>query len=148
VEPGVEGNLVIAQSVRAAVLPAAVTDDMSSDRIPLRLEAVRVLGEIVSGGSGLRSSAIAALTALRDHDDSSRVREAAATALGTAGPPVPIVSDMGQRKAEPPTVAAKPPEQSTKPARCLLRGRRAGSSAGVVQGQSAGGGALTGWQEV
>jgi hypothetical protein len=102
---GVEGNLVVARSVRGAELPAAVLDDLRSDRIPLRLDAVRVLGELLAGDrGGLRGAVVTALADVRDHDDSARVREAAATALGGGVDEAPV------RREEPPPVQAPRPK--------------------------------------
>jgi Caspase domain len=79
---GVEGNLVVARSVRPAALPAWISEDLLSDRVVLRLEAVRGLSDVFAGGKpGLGASAIGMLAQLRDHDDSVRVRRAAAEAL-------------------------------------------------------------------
>ena len=86
---GVEGSLVVARSVRPAVVPAAILDDLASDRVVLRLEAVRALEQLLrEGKAGQRASAYGALSGLRDGDDSVRVRNAAAQALaGTEAPP-------------------------------------------------------------
>jgi hypothetical protein len=79
---GVEGNVVIARSVRPAALPAGIIDDLASDRVVLRLEAVRALTDLLRGGRpGLRQAAHTALLEVRDNDDSVRVREAASATL-------------------------------------------------------------------
>ena len=126
---GVEGNLVIARSVRPAALPSWINDDLVSDRVVLRLEAVRGLAEIVSGGKpGLRASAIGALSQLRDHDDSVRVRGAAAEALaaehlgGVAAPPPrgdTVARSRGGPAAPPHRHSVAPPqaEPATRPRR-------------------------------
>ncbi|MFG1687696.1 caspase family protein [Nonomuraea sp. NPDC049269] len=82
------GALVVARSVRPAVLPEGVRADLGSDRPVLRLEAVRALAELLAGGrEGYRRAAREALAGLRDDDDSRQVREAAAAALGDVAPP-------------------------------------------------------------
>ncbi len=105
---GVEGSLVVARSVRPATLPAQILDDLASDRVVLRLEGVRALGRLaVSGRPGQQAAARARLAALRDADDSARVRAAAGEALGDDGPPPPV---------PPPVVAAPVPRPAPAPA--------------------------------
>ncbi len=107
---GVEGSLVIARSVRPAALPRDILDDMASDRIVLRLEAVRALARLVeTGKSGVRDAAGTALVALRDNDDSARVRAAAGSALGQPSPVVPPeTAEPPKPRAAPTPVAAQP----------------------------------------
>ncbi|MFB4285229.1 caspase family protein [Nonomuraea sp. MTCD27] len=82
------GALVVARSVRPAILPEEVRADLGSDRPVLRLEAVRALAELLTGGrEGYRRAAREALARLRDDDDSRQVRAAAAAALGDVAPP-------------------------------------------------------------
>ncbi|WP_157244970.1 caspase, EACC1-associated type [Nonomuraea typhae] len=82
------GALVVARSVRPATLPEEVRADLGSDRPVLRVEAVRALAGLLSGGrEGYRRAAREALVRLRDHDDSTQVRGAAAAALGEVAPP-------------------------------------------------------------
>ncbi|MFI6497815.1 caspase family protein [Nonomuraea typhae] len=82
------GALVVARSVRPATLPEVIRADLGSDRPVLRLEAVRALAELLAGGhEGYRRAAREALGRLRDDDDSTQVRGAAAAALGSAAPP-------------------------------------------------------------
>ncbi|MEV4759441.1 caspase family protein [Micromonospora sp. NPDC049559] len=98
----VSGALLVARSVRPAVLPEEIRADLRSDRPVLREEAVRALAELLAGPrDGYRRAAYATLVHLRDHDDSSRVRNAAAEAL-TAAP-------------APPTPPPSPPPPSTPP---------------------------------
>lgn len=79
---GIEGNLTIARSPRPAALPAAILDDLASDRVPLRLAAIAALAQLArTGRPGQQATAVSALVQLRDHDDSFRVRAAAADAL-------------------------------------------------------------------
>ncbi|MFI6294901.1 caspase family protein [Nonomuraea sp. NPDC050790] len=81
------GALVVARSVRPAMLPEEIRADLGSDRRVLRMEAVRALAELLAGGrEGYRRAARQALIGLRD-DDSMQVREAAAAALGDVAPP-------------------------------------------------------------
>ncbi|MEV4179463.1 caspase family protein [Nonomuraea sp. NPDC049709] len=83
------GALVVARSVRPAILPEEVRADLGSDRPVLRLEAVRALAELLAGGrEGYRRAAREALARLRDDDDSRQVRAAAAAALGDVAPPL------------------------------------------------------------
>ena len=83
---GVEGSLVVARSVRPAELPQSIADDLASDRVVLRLEAVRALAQLLSSGkAGLRAAALAALAGVRDVDDSVQVRRAAAGVLAAEG---------------------------------------------------------------
>jgi hypothetical protein len=128
---GVEGSLVIARSVRPAALPQDILDDIASDRIVLRLEAVSALARLVETGKpGVRAVADAALVALRDNDDSARVRAAAGSALGqraSAVPPepaeppkprsAPTLLVAAQSAAAPPHTApaAPPPEAPPQP---------------------------------
>jgi hypothetical protein len=86
---GVEGNLVIARSVRPAALPAGIEEDLASDRVVLRLEGVRVLSDLLRGAKpGVRAAAGSRLADVRTSDDSARVRQAAAAAL-ESNPPAP-----------------------------------------------------------
>lgn len=82
---GAEGSLTIARSVRPAALPPSIRDDLGSDRVVLRLEAVRSLGRLLRDSRpGLRAAALGALAQVRDHDDSFRVRQAADKLLAEA----------------------------------------------------------------
>ncbi len=88
---GVEGSLVIARSIRPAVLPPQIIDDLESDRGVLREEAVKALARLLASGKrGQQVAAAAALVRLKDNDDSARVRAAAAAVLGVA-PVVAVV---------------------------------------------------------
>jgi len=79
---GIEGSVTIARSVRPARLPNEILTDLASDRVVLRLAAVEGLERILrTGRPGLKGSALTALHRVRDHDDSTRVRTAAAQAL-------------------------------------------------------------------
>ncbi|MEV6634861.1 caspase family protein [Actinoplanes sp. NPDC051470] len=79
---GVEGRLVVARSVRPAALPESVLGDLASDRVVLRLEAVRVLARLTATGQpGLRAVASETLARVRDSDDSIQVRRAAIAGL-------------------------------------------------------------------
>jgi hypothetical protein len=110
---GVEGSLVVARSVRPAALPAAILDDLASDRVVLRLEGVHALAGLVRDGrAGQRASARAKLESLRDNDDSVRVRAAAAGALG--GVPETVVP---QAKPAPAPKPPPPPEPVRVPGR-------------------------------
>jgi hypothetical protein len=131
---GVEGSLVVARSVRPPELPRSVTDDLASDRVVLRLEAVRALAQLVTSDKpGLRGVAAATLTHVRDTDDSVQMRRAAAAALaGGSGTPAAAVDDepaavVAPRAAASPTpappraaavapVAATPPRPDVGPA--------------------------------
>ena len=107
---GVEGNLVVARSVRPAALPSWIHDDLLSDRVVLRMEAVRGLSEILAGGKpGLQASAIGTLANLRDHDDSVRVRRAAAGALASAGHGAGTVPTLNPAPLGPTPAPPSPP---------------------------------------
>ena len=111
---GVEGSLVVARSVRPATLPVEIVDDLASERIPLRLEAVRRLGQLVATGRpAVRTTALGALAEVRDTDDSARVRSAAAQTLAASVPTGPIVTTP----PAPPPVRPMPPAQAPPPAR-------------------------------
>ncbi|HKT01939.1 MAG TPA: caspase family protein, partial [Rugosimonospora sp.] len=82
------GALVVARSVRPALLPEQIRSDLASDRRVLKLEAVRALAELLAGSrEGYRRAASEALIALRDNDDSVQVRSAAGAVLGEATEP-------------------------------------------------------------
>lgn len=114
---GVEGSLVVARSVRPPTLPSAILDDLASDRVVLRLEGIRALAELLrEGRTGQRLSAHAKLKALRDNDDSVRVRQAAAEALG--GVPEPVVTPQPLPQPKPaPKAIPKPAPKPAPPAR-------------------------------
>ncbi|MGN9907470.1 caspase, EACC1-associated type [Phytohabitans sp. LJ34] len=79
---GVEGSLVVARSVRAPALPQSIVDDLASERVVLRLEAVRALAQLsTSDKPALADLATVTLARLSDTDDSAQVRRAASTAL-------------------------------------------------------------------
>jgi hypothetical protein len=99
---GAEGNLVIARSRRPAALPRPLVEDLRSDRVPLRLAAVTELARLGHGGKPrVREAAYAALTELRDNDDSERVRRAAADALADRHRPVPLSPQTSGQPASP-----------------------------------------------
>lgn len=119
---GVEGNLVVARSVRPATLPAQILEDLSSDRPVLRLEAVRALTELLrTGRPGMQAAARSRLTQVRDDDDSSRVRQAAGDALGSAPSPVdeppalPVAVPEPRRPVERPSPVDRPVPSSVEP---------------------------------
>ena len=104
---GVEGSLTIARSSRPAALPAQVLDDLTSDRVVLRLEAVKALAQILrTGKPAQRAASAAALTGLREHDDSLQVRQAAA---GVVGPLAPSQAQPEALRQTERPVAAPPP---------------------------------------
>ena len=116
---GVEGSLVIARSVRPVRLPDAILDDLASDRVSLRLDAVDDLARVYRRGSAaLRDVAAARLHRLREEDDSARVRTAAARALGaepvSATPPSAEEMPAAMPVAEP-ALPAAPPEAIREP---------------------------------
>lgn len=89
----VEGKLIIAKSSRRTQLPEAICQDLRSDRPVLRQKAVADLKQLLGGEHhGLRNAATAELTRLRDHDDSSKVRNAANEALGCRQTPTSAAS--------------------------------------------------------
>jgi hypothetical protein len=104
---GVEGSLVVARSVRPAALPDSVVGDLASDRVVLRLEAVRALAELLSADRpGLRGVAADTLARIRETDDSVQVRRAAAAVLaGGAATGIPAA-------ATPPSPPAAPSERA------------------------------------
>jgi ABC-type transport system substrate-binding protein len=82
---GIEGALVVARSVRPAALPRSILDDLDSERVALRMDAVAALARLLGHEKpGLREAAAATLGTLRDGDDSARVRSAAQAALDDA----------------------------------------------------------------
>lgn len=102
------GPLVVARSVRPALLPEEIRSDLASDRRVLRLEAVRALAGLLAGSrEGYRQAARVALTDLRDNDDSVQVRAAAAAALSDA----PALAAPGAELPSTPT-ATPPPATS------------------------------------
>ncbi|MBM7789686.1 caspase, EACC1-associated type [Tenggerimyces flavus] len=103
---GVEGHLVVARSPRPAALPQTIVDDLASDRVVLRLEAVRALAKLsASERSGIREMAAWTLARLRDTDDSVQVRRAVIAALAGGG-----------REAEPEPAVEETPSVTTAPA--------------------------------
>lgn len=101
---GVEGRLIIARSPRPAALPAEILDDLASDRVALRLEAVTSLMQLLRGErAGLAAAARAKLTELRDSDDSRQVRRGAERAL------VGVVLDPSPPSVPPKTLPPIPP---------------------------------------
>jgi hypothetical protein len=115
---GMEGSLLVARSVRPAVLPASILDDLASDRVVLRLEGVRELTRILGDGRpGLQAAARSALERLRDNDDSVRVRTAAADALGGAAPPVEAKPPTRPIRPEPAEPIEPEPARPVEPAR-------------------------------
>jgi hypothetical protein len=114
---GVEGNLVIARSVRPAALPEGIEEDLASDRVVLRLEAVRVLSELLRGAKpGVRAAARSRLSDIRGGDDSARVRQAATVALESE-PAAPGPAAEPATSAPPPVPDAPPsvPQQRGRP---------------------------------
>jgi hypothetical protein len=115
---GVEGDLVVARSVRPAALPVSIRDDLASERVPLRLAAVQELANLYRGDKlGLRAAAAAALAQLRDGDDSAKVRDAAGQVLGararaTVPPPASPARASATKPVPPPP---SPPPPATKP---------------------------------
>jgi hypothetical protein len=78
---GMSGRIVVARSIRPSTLPAEIRQDLDSDRVVLRMEGVRRLGEIWAGPAGeLRTAAETKLRTVASGDDSMQVR-AAATAI-------------------------------------------------------------------
>ena len=112
---GVEGRLVVARSVRPAALPESVLGDLASDRVVLRLEAVRVLAELsASGRPGLRGVASDALARVRDTDDSMQVRRAAIAGLAgdvVVEAPAADSEDVPIRRTAPPRAAPREPDR-------------------------------------
>lgn len=110
-ESRVEGALVLARSVRGAILPGPIREDLESDRIVLRLEAVENLARLLSTGTpALRHTALLALRDLTEHDDSARVRTAAARSLAEVAPARPLqTSTPAVSPAPVPTLAAPGP---------------------------------------
>jgi hypothetical protein len=118
---GVEGSLVIARSVRPAALPAAILDDLGSDRPVLRLAGIAALRQLAhTGRPAQRAAALAALTRLRDQDDSIQVRSAASQALASgvtapvtptphAGPAPAAGPAVLPQQPYPPAVPVSPP---------------------------------------
>ena len=101
------GALVVARSVRPALLPEEIRSDLASDRRILRLEAVRALAGLLAGPrDGYRQAAREALIDLRDNDDSVQVRAAAATVLGGVAPPVLLPPAVPPHVAAPPEATA------------------------------------------
>jgi hypothetical protein len=116
---GMAGSFVIARSVAAARLPDAVQADLTSDRVVLRLEAITELARLRAGTKpGLRVAATAELLRLKEHDDSGRVRMAAAAALGQTEPaaqqqmrapePAPTPEPVAPQPAPTPDTAPPP----------------------------------------
>jgi hypothetical protein len=104
---GVEGDLVVARSVRPVPLPGPIRDDLASERVGLRLEAVQALAVLCRGEkAGLRATAEAALSQLQRSDDSARVRRAAAEVL--AARPARGRAPTPPRDPAPPRVPAPP----------------------------------------
>ncbi len=151
---GVEGSLVVARSIRPAALPESIVDDLASDRVVLRLEAVSALAQLlVAGKPGLRAAALAALAGVRDADDSVQVRRAATAALSaeiTIDMPVP--DDRGEAIARPrsdagasvppaPRQPAPPEPVSGPPARVAAAAPAAAAPTGRTEGRTTGPGA-------
>lgn len=114
---GVEGNLVVARSVRPAALPQSIADDLGSDRVVLRLEAVRALAQLsASGKPGLRAVALGALARVRETDDSVQVRRAAAEAFGADAPTGTPATDDVRTSAAPAIVEPESPARGPEPA--------------------------------
>ncbi len=80
----VSGNFVIARGVRGAALPTHLREDIASDRVPLRLAAVEQLALLLHTDGPMQATARAELERLHTDDDSIRVRDLAASALGVA----------------------------------------------------------------
>jgi hypothetical protein len=122
---GVEGSLLVARSVRPAALPAAILDDLASDRVVLRLEGVRGLAGLVRDGRpGQRASARARLAEIAGRDDSVRVRTAAAEALGEAPVPVPVPETVEPQPEPAPTpkpTPTPPPAPMARPERAKAK---------------------------
>jgi hypothetical protein len=117
---GVEGSLIVARSLRPAALPQAVQDDLASDRVVLRMEAVRSLAHLLRGGkASLRAAALSALIDVRDNDDSVQVRRGAAEALG-GDAAAPVVTAPATAPAPEPVPAAPPPAPTPTPARAVV----------------------------
>lgn len=140
---GAEGNLVIARSRRPAALPGPLIEDLRSERVPLRLEAVNELARLGRGNKpGVRAAALAALAELRDTDDSARVRSAAADSLAGREPidragAEPAGPGAAQVAVEPAVAArAETSQQADVPAPrarlAALRGRRAWAAAALA----------------
>lgn len=101
-----DGSLVLARSQRPAVLPESIREDLAQERPLLRLAAVDALTQLLQGSKpGLRATARATLVMLRDTDDSTRVRQAAAAALASVDSPVspvPASPSWSDRSPDPP----------------------------------------------
>ena len=109
---GVEGSLSVARSVRGATLPAQIVEDLASERVVLRLEAVSALAHLSAGRSpALADSARAALNRVAERDDSSQVRAAAAAALAPVAAPVavPVAAPIVAQATAPVASQAPPP---------------------------------------
>ena len=131
---GVEGSLTVARSVRPAALPAAVTSDVASDRVVLRLEGVRALEGLLAGRSGVRAAAVDALVRVRDNDDSARVRAAAADALDSgAATAAPAERETGGSVPAPRPVV-EPVAEPTAPGHAALAEPVAGRAPAVGAG--------------
>jgi hypothetical protein len=128
---GIQGDLVVARSTRPARLPPRIHEDLASERVSLRKDAVRELHNLLgSSKAGLREAARVELTRVRDEDDSIGVRTAAATALGTGmaspqtpvpapeppQPPAPVEPPARPAPALPPAPAPPPAEAAPAPA--------------------------------
>ena len=114
---GVEGRLVVARSARPAALPESVLGDLASDRVVLRLEAVRVLARLTaSDRPGLRVVASQTLARVRDADDSIQVRRAAIAGLAgnvvteaPAAEDAPAAAPIAARRSAVPEPEPGPP---------------------------------------
>jgi Caspase domain len=113
---GVEGNLVVARSVRPAALPSGIEEDLASDRVVLRLEAVRALADLLRAARpGVRAAARARLVEVRDGDDSARVRQASAVALEADPSPTDAPAAAPTPTTAPKRVAAPKPVTVSQP---------------------------------
>ena len=131
----VTGPLVVARSVRPALLPDEIRVDLGSGRTVLRLEAVKELAKLLYGSrEGYRRAAHAALLHLSDHDDSHEVRTAAQSALGTTRRPTPARPPVTTPLPATPLPATPPPPTAQPPARAVQAtpGRRRGVRSRVL----------------
>lgn len=111
----VTGPLVVARSVRPALLPDEIRVDLDSGRTVLRLEAVKELAKLLYGSrEGYRRAAHAALLHLSDHDDSHEVRTAAQATLGTTRRP-PLTTPLPDTPPPAAPLPATPPPATAQP---------------------------------
>jgi hypothetical protein len=118
-----DGPLVLAYSVRGAELDAGLREDLASERVGLRMEAVGTLTRLLaSPKTAVRDAARAALRRLHEHDDSMMVRNAAGDVLATADagaepPKASPLASLAPPARRPAPVESRPAEAEPPPPR-------------------------------